>query len=86
VNNCHFCFRPITEEILAEKRRRKADNARASAAKSKAKGTAGRKLIRDDDKIKAMRDRGMTFREISSTIGMSYQTVWNSLSKLRLDQ
>lgn len=78
--DCKYCYRPITKAVLAEKKKRKADNARASRTKALARGTPfGRKKVRDDAQIKDLRDSGLTLREIAQVIGLSTTAVQRSL-------
>jgi len=80
MDTCKFCYRPMTEEILKEKQKRKIDNARASVAKAKANGNRlGRRKIRDDNQIRALRREGLSIRDIAAKIGLSTAAVQNGL-------
>lgn len=82
--NCKFCYRPITEAILAEKRRRKIENALASVDKRIANGNLpGPKRRRDDEKILELRKQGLSTRAIAAKIGMSHGTVATALKEFR---
>jgi DNA invertase Pin-like site-specific DNA recombinase len=78
---CKFCYRPITQDVIDEKRRRKVENARNSARKAKLNGNrGGRKKIRDDEQIKRLREQGLTMREIAAEIGLSTTAVQRGLN------
>lgn len=64
------------------KKNRKITNARATSLKVKKKGVAvktGRKKLRDDSQIHALRASGLTIREIASNIKLSTTAVQRSL-------
>jgi DNA invertase Pin-like site-specific DNA recombinase len=74
--NCKYCFRPMTKEILAEKRRRKILNALASTKKRIASGNkCGPKRIIDSDQIEMLRAKGLSMRAIAKETGVSATTV-----------
>lgn len=78
---CKFCYRKITKAVLAEKRRRKVENALNSTAKRIANGTkaGGRPKVRDDKQICALRKRGLSIRAIAKEIGLSTTAVMRGL-------
>lgn len=80
MSKCKYCLREITPEVLAEKKRRKAENARASLAKAKANGNRpGRRKVRDDALIKQLRKDGLVIREIAALVGLSTTAIQKSL-------
>lgn len=80
--NCKFCYRPITKAVLAEKRRRKVENALASLKKMRANGKrGGRKRTRDDNKIRALRRQGLSIRAIALLTNCSTTAVQRSLKE-----
>lgn len=78
---CKYCHRPITKAVLAEKRRRKVENALASTRKRIERGTPtkGRTKIRNDEQIRELRAKGLTIRAIAKEIGMSTMAVQRGL-------
>ena len=84
---CKACKRPLTEEMIADKRARKVENARASARKAKANGShIGRLKIRDDEQIKELRRKGLTMREIAKEIGLNHQDTWSIYSEGKISR
>ncbi len=81
MKTCHFCQQPITKKVLAEKYKRKVENAKASAAKAKTNGTHLKTKLkkRNDEQIKALREQGLSLRVIAKIVGLSHHTVANSL-------
>jgi DNA-binding NarL/FixJ family response regulator len=80
VKDCLYCHRPITEDVVAEKKRRKVANALASVEKAKRNGTkVGPKKKRDDEQIKRLRAKGLSMRAIAKEIGMSTGSVQKGL-------
>jgi AraC-like DNA-binding protein len=77
---CSRCTQIIPKRVVDEKRRARAENARRSAAKARSNGTHyGRRKIRNDDQIKALRRQGLTMREIAKEIGLSTSAVQRGL-------
>ena len=81
MKSCNYCRRPFTNEELEIKRLAKIENARASARKAKENGThVGPRQQRDDQKIKELRNKGFTIRQIAAMVGFSASTVQNALN------
>lgn len=79
---CKYCLRPITKNVIAKKRAIKVQNALNSLAKAKANGNCakmGRKKIRNDEQIRALRKTGLTMRAIAKKIGLSTTAVQRGL-------
>ena len=75
-DKCPRCLRPITLDVLSNKRRIKIENALASVQKAKANGTrVGPKRRRPSERIKELRKNGLTIRAIAREIGMSTRSV-----------
>ena len=78
---CPYCYRPITEEVLAEKRKRKADNARLSQKKAAANGNSmGRTKMFSRDKAKLLRAKGYSYRDIGLELGVSSTSIHRAIA------
>lgn len=79
---CKYCYRPITKKVMAEKRRRKIENALNSTKKRIANGNkSGPKSKRDDKRIKELREQYKTMTQIAKILGVSTMTVSRSLKE-----
>jgi phage terminase large subunit GpA-like protein len=79
---CPYCHKDMRLKISnpEEYKRRKAANARASAAKALANGThVGRKKIRNDEQIRHLRSLGKSIRQIAFECGVSTAAVQRGL-------
>ena len=71
---------PMREANYSEYKKRKIENANRSLAKAKERGTRmGRPKIRNDERIKELREKGLSIREIAYEIGMSTAAVQRGL-------
>lgn len=79
---CRHCGKDSSLKISdpVEYRRRKVANARASLAKMRANGkNGGRPKVRDDARIKELRNKGLSIREIAQACGVSTTAVQRGL-------
>jgi DNA invertase Pin-like site-specific DNA recombinase len=84
-DNCRFCLRPITQEVVDQKRHLKSENARASVRKAIANGThIGALRKRDDEKIRMLCKEGHSMREIAFRAGCTLGSVQASLKEVGL--
>lgn len=84
-DNCKFCLRPITQEIVDLKRHLKSENAKASARKAFANGSRrGPPRKRNDEKIIALRKQGLSMRAICLEAKCSLSSVQASLKEAGL--
>ncbi len=79
-NHCGKEIVPLKISDPAEYKRRKSDNALLSLAKAKANGTRmGKKRKMDYPKIRELRAKGLTFKEISRELNCSTSPIQAAL-------
>jgi IS30 family transposase len=62
---------------------RKAENAKASAVKAKLNGNkTGPPRLRDDNKIRKLRSKGLSLRKIGKMLGLNHNTIKRSLDEV----
>ncbi len=81
-NHCGEKVVPLKYSNPAEYKRRKAENAILSVAKARANGTRmGKKRKMDYEKIRELRAKGLTFREISIELNCSTSPIQAALGR-----
>lgn len=86
MKSCPYCYQQINwDELIAEKRRRKTENANNSRIKARKNGTKlGRPKKRDDELIYELRKQGLSYSSIAAKAGVSTAAVHRSLKGSRL--
>ena len=82
MKDCPYCFRPITKEILALKKKIKSDNAKAGLEEAKARGKhIGRPYLHNYNHIYNLRLQGLSYREIAKELSIAKSTVQSVLKR-----